>query len=182
MRYINEPLARLANREDQCTGRFWEGRFKSQAILDDASLLACMAYVDLNPVRAGIASTLEEASHTSIKQRLEKHNLEEPLRPLTQGAEVKQELPILLKHYVPLIHDTAFKQRQFRRGFVEDMDAILSPCGADHQGFTQCYLRQHTHWQRALGSMERIKQHISKLGLSCLRTSKKHRRLSIQPT
>jgi hypothetical protein len=45
--------------EDQCTGRFWERRFKSQPILGEAGLLACSVYVDLNPVRGGIAATPE---------------------------------------------------------------------------------------------------------------------------
>lgn len=70
MRGINECIARMANAEENCKGRFWEGRFKSQALLDEAALLSCMAYVDLNPVRADMQSTLAESDFTSIQQRL----------------------------------------------------------------------------------------------------------------
>ncbi len=70
MRCLNEHVARRANKEDKCTGRFWEGRFKSQALLDEGAVLACMSYVDLNPVRAGIASSLEGSDYTAIQQRL----------------------------------------------------------------------------------------------------------------
>jgi REP element-mobilizing transposase RayT len=67
---LKEPIARRANREDECTGHFWEGRFKSIRLLDKAAVLACMVYVDLNPMRAGIARALQDCSFTSILHRL----------------------------------------------------------------------------------------------------------------
>lgn len=70
MRCLNEYIARLANEEDQCKGRFWEGRFKSQALLDEAAVITCMMYVDLNPTRAGMTETLEGSDFTSIQERL----------------------------------------------------------------------------------------------------------------
>jgi REP element-mobilizing transposase RayT len=67
---LNEFIARAANKEDGVKGRFWESRFKCQVLLDDASIVASMVYVDLNPVRAGLAATPEESDFTSIRERI----------------------------------------------------------------------------------------------------------------
>ena len=71
MRLLSQPLAAMANREEDQTGRFWQGRFRAVRICDEASLLACAAYVDLNPIRAALAETLETSDYTSIQRRIE---------------------------------------------------------------------------------------------------------------
>jgi hypothetical protein len=70
MAQLNETIARDANKEDHVKGRFWEGRFKCQKLLDEAAIVSCMVYVDLNPIRAGLAATPEASDFTSIQERI----------------------------------------------------------------------------------------------------------------
>lgn len=70
MKSLAEPIARLSNAEDGVTGRFWEGRFRCQELADEGALLACCIYVDLNPLRANLAESIEKAIYTSLYDRL----------------------------------------------------------------------------------------------------------------
>jgi REP element-mobilizing transposase RayT len=106
VRLLNETLARQANLEDGCKGHFWEGRFKSQALLTESALLACMTYVDLNPVRAALADRPEQSDYTSIKQRLDNAPLSEALPPLLLPFTDKEKsgcLPYAFTDYLMLI-------------------------------------------------------------------------------
>ncbi|WP_420933965.1 transposase [Alteromonas sp. A081] len=112
MRSLNEYIARAANKEDDCSGHFWEGRFKSQALLDDAALAACMAYVDLNPVRANLAVSPEDSCHTSIQYRIRAARAgktSKRLMPLKNTPEqnIEYSLPFTLIDYLHLIDATS---------------------------------------------------------------------------
>ncbi len=78
MRMVAEPVARQANQEDQVTGRFWEGRYKCVRLCDEAALVAALAYVDLNPIRAGLATTPEQSNFTSAQRRIESQTSRPP--------------------------------------------------------------------------------------------------------
>jgi REP element-mobilizing transposase RayT len=132
MRILNEDIARKANQEDNCTGRFWEGRFKSQALLDEAALVTCMAYVDLNPVRANIAKTPESSDYTSVKLRVEKAKVgRQPSSLLPFVGNPRQATPkglaFELADYLELIDLTGRCIREDKTGYIEQKHpAILT--------------------------------------------------------
>ncbi len=109
MRSLAEPIARRANREDECTGHFWEGRFGAKRILDEAGLLACAVYVDLNPIRAAMAETPAEAAYTSAYDRFHGE----------QGAEIESAafdlVPVSNEQAGEEIRNTPVDQLQEKR-------------------------------------------------------------------
>jgi len=111
---LNEPIAKRSNDEEYCTGKFWEGRYTSQALLDEAAVFSCMTYVDLNPVRAKITQKLEESHNTSIKKRLEEINTLPDKSTLKTNLEAmagkvkERKLSMSLKDYIELVEWVVF--------------------------------------------------------------------------
>jgi hypothetical protein len=69
MRLLSQKIGRRANEEDHEVGKFWQARYRAVRLLDDTAVLACAAYVDLNPIRASMATTIESSDFTSGQQR-----------------------------------------------------------------------------------------------------------------
>ncbi len=177
MRDLNEYIAREANKEDGCTGRFWEGRFKSQALLDESAVLACMTYVDLNPIRAKMEKTPETSKHTSIKKRIHaaKNQLPQPsvLTPFVGNPceNIPKGIPYSLKDYCELVDTTGRCIRDDKAGHIDNTQSpILERLGLDSAQWLTlttefekhfCYaagaeqmmnaFKRHTHHQRLRG-------------------------------
>nr|WP_137168723.1 transposase [Salinimonas lutimaris] len=140
MRLLNEFIARRANKEDGCTGRFWEGRFKSQALLDEGSLAACMAYVDLNPVRSNISATPENSQHTSIKKRITAARLNlqpQTLFPMSDNSDggKDNQLPFRYADYIKLVSVTADEMASEKSGVIDEMASFYEGFGLNQAQF-----------------------------------------------
>ena len=157
MGYINESIARAANQEDNCTGRFWEGRFKSQALLDEAAIAACMAYVDLNPIRANIANTPEGSEHTSVKLRCEQATQSQQPNALMPFVGNPREnmpkgLPFELIDYLQLIELTGRCIREDKPGFIADnLPSILSRLNISAENWLIITTEFRTQFHGAIG-------------------------------
>lgn len=136
MKCLNEHVARRANIEDSVTGRFWEGRFKCQRLLDEQAVLSAMVYVDLNPVRAAMAPDLESSDYTSIQQRIGETarrpgGIDTLLQPV---AGVPGDLPlgISIRRYFGLVDWTGRIMHPNKRGKIEaGAPSVLESLGID---------------------------------------------------
>ena len=162
MKCLNEPIARKANQEDKCTGHFWESRYKSQALKTDHALLACMAYVDLNPIRANLADTPENSDYTSIQERIkpqwdlkkaiQRQIKQKSMLPITDSSinnikpaqlmpfaypdtiDQQTSLPFNLIDYLELVDWTGRIIREDKRGYIKQTTpTILERLAVDNK-------------------------------------------------
>lgn len=180
MRCLNEHLARRANAEDECSGRFWEGRFKSQALLDEVGLLTAMAYVDLNPVRAGIADKPEDAEFTSIYERIrrlnERRGSQAPskaisLRPFRGDEDASRNaLPYRIQEYLALVDWTGRSIRADKPGSIDaTLPPILTRLQIDSDVWTSAMRRRGTLLGRAMARLDRARLHAMTFGRAWIR-------------
>lgn len=169
MRCLNESIARLANAEDRCTGRFWEGRFKSQALLDERALLACMAYVDLNPIRAAMASTPEKSDYTSVQDRIAHPNTSQ-LMAFSHKSDDEDRIPFPLKDYLELVDWSGRAIRSDKKGYIpKNTPPILSRLGMAPGELLDYLQTKPDTFNYALGPVSALRNMAQSLGLSFLR-------------
>jgi REP element-mobilizing transposase RayT len=168
MRCLNESIAVRANKEDNCKGRFWEGRFKSQALLDETALLACMAYVDLNPVRAAICDTPENSDFTSVQQRI--YSLKQatetldvqpatllPFTGYVPHSKTPQGLPFKLFDYLSLVDWTGRCVRDDKRGFIPaDIKHLFERLAINEKDWLMVIKEFNRHFISAAGDKEQL--------------------------
>ncbi|WP_196139340.1 transposase [Aliikangiella sp. G2MR2-5] len=172
MRGLNEYLAREANKEDNCKGRFWEGRFKSQPLLDEAAVLTAMSYVDLNPIRAKMAKTPEQSNYTSIQQRIKQslnsnHTLPVPLIELTQSEQKhKNAIHFAQVDYLQLVDWLGRAILPSKRGFIEEaIPPILNRLNLQSDEFINLMKRKDDlSGLTAIGSPGVLTHYFEKLG------------------
>ncbi|GAB5501072.1 MAG: transposase [Pseudohongiellaceae bacterium] len=173
MRCLNERIARMANAEDDCKGRFWEGRFKCQALLDEAAVISCMAYVDLNPIRAKLSKTLEDSEFTSVQERLQKlkfrnsKTVDSPwLKPMSEsGIRSRDAIPLRLADYLALVDWTGRAIRHDKPGVIpSDVRPVLQTLGVLEENWVANTQHFGQRFYRALGPVNRLRRLAERTG------------------
>jgi hypothetical protein len=141
----------------------WEGRFKSQALLDERALLACMAYVDLNPVRAKMATSPEESEHTSVKARIralqKNKSAQSTIAEFFGSNSEAQGLPFSLKDYLELTDWTGRLIRQGKRGSINDeLPAIIERLSLNQDAWKILTTRFELEFKQWVGSEHVVRQ------------------------
>ena len=183
MKVLNENIAKQANKEDECTGHFWESRYKSQALLDEKAVLSAMAYVDLNPIRATMASTPETSDHTSIKLRIDywKNKANKALNEQSEHIQPKSLMPFAgnlrqpmprglvfnLIDYIELVDWTGRILRDDKRGAIDQSaPPILNRLNIPVEHWLELSTKFEKRFKGIAGSAHSIKTLCAHFGLT----------------
>ena len=145
-------------------------RFKSQALLDEKALAACMVYVDLNPIRAKMAETPEQSDHTSIKQRIKQTlKVQQPESLLSFAGNPREDmpegLPFRLSDYIELVDWSGRIMREDKKGYIPDhLPNILQRLDMDARHWL--YLNRHFEqpFKNLVGTAFHVRKDCEELG------------------
>lgn len=183
MKVLSENIARMANKEDECTGHFWEPRLRSRALLDEKAVLSATAYVDLNFVRAAMASTTEMSDHTCIRlrvehwknkaseMRLEDRTDYQPKSLLPFAANSRQPMPVGLAlnliDYTELVDWTVRVICDDKHGFIpETATPILQRLGISAEHWVELSTHFVNRYKGLVGSVNSVEPWRSRFGLT----------------
>jgi len=159
MKLLNEHIAKECNKEEGIGGSFFESRFKSQALLDERALLTCMAYVDLNPIRAAMAATPETSNFTSIQARIK---FKETF--LIDLGFSEQAIDFTLADYIDLVDATGRTIRVDKKGYIDDnLSPILNRIGLEAVTWIDELNQFKFNGRKALGTIEKLKKYVKNI-------------------
>ncbi len=156
-------------------------RYKSQALLDEGAIFACMAYVDLNPVRAKITDKLENSQNTSIKMRLEEtlslegtkplqtKLLQENIKPVS-GELPSRQLSMKLNEYIQLVEWVGQSIIYPDKASIPlHIVSILERLNLQQDNFLKQIENMGQNYYRAIGTIEKIRTKARQMKVRCLR-------------
>ena len=177
MRGINESIARRSNAEDNCKGRFWDGRFKSQALLDEQALLTCMAYVDLNPIRANMSKTPETSDYTSVQERIVKKQTK--LETFGNVELNSQNIPFTLDDYLALVDATGRAIINDHKSYIlDELPDILQRLGLNNDTWLNQIKYFDKWYYKAIGTVDNLKKYCKSMEQKYIKEALKNRKIS----
>jgi REP element-mobilizing transposase RayT len=176
MAYLKEPISRAANEEDDASGAFWAGRFWCALLPNNDALLACSLYVNMNPIRAGIAKRPEDAQFTSVFERIRDRVSGDPNLPHSgwlapvhlngdgyAGAAARRRpsdvgyLELTFEQYLELLDAVIRREAAERAGGVwEEYPPILERLGITAPGWETALRRMNRRFARELEKSQKL--------------------------
>lgn len=169
MKALNEPLARRANKEDGCTGKFWEGRFCCKKVCSIKGIIACGVYVDLNPIKANMAKSPRTSKFTSIQQRIQNEYVSKSKVQKTRPRETTVPLigidnatdgVLSLESYLELVYKTgrALRNKGRSQKIVNELSSILTPLGIRSENWLDTVQSLNKKFAKAIASPDELHQ------------------------
>ncbi|NLV30741.1 MAG: transposase [Acidobacteria bacterium] len=179
MKYHNEPISRAANAEDGTRGRFWESRYECHPLLDEGAIISCMVYVDLNPIRAGIASTPEASDFTGVQERIRRMKLgmgptgspgllddgSSYLCPIASNPLRRGILNMTETEYIELVDEMGRMLHPDKRGSIPSaMRPILERVGIKPDEWVDTICSYESRFGQAVGSEPSLRSYADRIG------------------